>query len=147
MRGDRLDFSATGPGVKQRSDRMEEEEEAGVSDEVGGVRETGAADRRPSLFSSGVDEQHTLKVIPPSSSSSSHSSLHRSAAPFSRSAIPFRSSPSSSSSMSDRWYTASWANGRKPLVTTPGCGSRMVARWGLASCCQWWSVSDPKKRI
>lgn len=95
-----------------------------------------------SPLSSGVDAARTLKVIPPSSSLSF--SFPSSAAPFSRADVPLWSS-TSSSSMSDRWYIASWGRGQKPLVTTPGWGSRIVAKCGLASCCQWWSVSEPVK--
>lgn len=108
VQGGNADFSVARRGVKQRSD-WTDEEVTGVPGDVERVGERGAIEGRLSLLSSGVDEQRTLKVIPPSSSSSSssHSFLHFSAAPFSRSAISLGSSPSSSSSMSDRWCTAS----------------------------------------
>ncbi|KAA8579545.1 hypothetical protein FQN60_006638 [Etheostoma spectabile] len=91
-----------GGGVRRSSD-LAEEDVAGVPGDVGRVGERsgtgrGVTDCFLSFLSSGVDEKRTLKVIPPSSSSSS--SLPRSAAPFSW--TPLCSSSSSSSSISDK---------------------------------------------
>lgn len=51
----------------------------------------------------------------------------------------------SSSSRSVRLYTSSrsMSRGLKSLVSTPGRGTRIPPRLGCASCCQWWSVTEP----
>lgn len=55
----------------------------------------------------------------------------------------------SSSSRSVRLYTSSRSvsSGLKSLVSTPGRGTRIPPRSGCASCCQWWSVTEPGGRI
>lgn len=51
----------------------------------------------------------------------------------------------SSSSRSLRLYTSSRSTSSclKSLVSTPGRGTRIPPRLGCASCCQWWSVTEP----
>lgn len=51
----------------------------------------------------------------------------------------------SSSSRSLRLYTSSrsMSSCLKSLVSTPGRGTRIPPRLGCASCCQWWSVTEP----